>query len=56
MVDTAQVLSYFLLLYKQLKNGQKKYNENKPVSSYTKITNEQKKSLQKAVSKNSIIL
>lgn len=43
MDDTAQILSYFLLLYKQLQNGQKKsYNENKPVSSYTKITNKQK--------------
>lgn len=27
MDDTAQVLSYFLLLYKQLKNGQKKEQE-----------------------------
>lgn len=43
MDDTAQPLSYFLLLSKQLKNGKKKrYNANKPISSYTKITNEQK--------------
>lgn len=43
MDDTAQALSYFLLLSKQLKNGKKKrYNANKSISSYTKITNEQK--------------
>lgn len=52
----AQALCYFLLLYKQLKNGKKKYNEKKPVSSCTKITNKQKNALHKAVSKNSIIL
>lgn len=52
MDDTAQVLSYFLLLYKILKEWSKKrYNKNKPVSSYTKITNKQKNHFTKQLAK-----